>query len=124
MNILNYLDTKKLPPEEFDGNIEYKLHLSYDKTHKLQKFITQMQWRLSEGFGTCYYIIGVYDDGTIYGITKDEQKSMFKIINYSVSKCNATYEIINEIEIDDKYIMQIKVMNFIEDEKKEGFFTM
>jgi hypothetical protein len=58
-----------LPEENDYGFIEYKRTLLTYK-NKLSKLKTQIYWRLSQGLmfnsqNTCYYILGIEDDGTV-----------------------------------------------------------
>ena len=66
----------------------------------------QMNWRLEEGDGVCYYYIGVNDDGGIHNINVDDFNSSINIINKMVIKCNAT--ITNIKKIKNYYIVTIK----------------
>ena len=56
--------------EKITGNIEYKRHLCFHSHHKLIKYGTQLKYRVVEGNGKAFYLIGVDDDGSIYGIHK------------------------------------------------------
>lgn len=55
--------TTSLPPEVERGNIEYKLKLVDPTPVRFEHLVTQMKWRLQEGFGEAIYEIGVSDDG-------------------------------------------------------------
>jgi GTPase len=69
-NIFNFDD--KLDKELDYGNIEYKRELINLDEEKLNKRITQMKYRVYEGSGEAFYLIGVSDDGTVLGLNKDE----------------------------------------------------
>jgi GTPase len=58
-----------LNPEKEEGNIEYK-RLIGNNTNRFQSLASQMNWRLIEGQGTCYYYIGIEDNGTISKLNK------------------------------------------------------
>jgi len=48
-----------LPAEDDFGNVEYKLRLREPLPgHRFQQLVTQMQYRLSEGAGECFYYVG------------------------------------------------------------------
>ena len=49
--------------ENDEGNIEYKLIINKKKSYKL---LTQFFFRMREGNGKCFYIIGVNDNGFLY----------------------------------------------------------
>ena len=60
----------KLKPEVEWGNIEYKRFFKDMNKRKLFSLTAQMNWRLEEGDGICYYYIGVNDDGSIHNISE------------------------------------------------------
>lgn len=39
---------------------------------RIEHLVTQMKWRLQEGGGEAIYEIGVEDNGTLTGLTKEE----------------------------------------------------
>jgi len=78
----------KLSPENDDGNIEYKRHLYDLKGIKLEKLVSQMQFRMREGNGVCYYCLGVNDNGTIYNMTNLEKIETIENILMVITKLN------------------------------------
>lgn len=81
-----------LKPEQEEGNIEYKRLISNDN-NRLQSLASQMNWRLIEGNGLCYYYIGIEDDGTISKLNKKSLYTSLKnlkkitdIINSKIKK--------------------------------------
>ena len=73
------------PPENDEGNIEYKRHLCSQELRtpddnyniRFQQLVTQLKFRLNEGNGTAVYYIGVEDDGSIFKLTsKESSKSI------------------------------------------------
>jgi hypothetical protein len=92
INIFN----AELPIENDNGFIEYKRNLSSYK-NKIQKLKTQIYWRISEGLtynssNSCYYIIGIEDDGNIIKeITDDEIIDSLLIIKKCVNESNIKY---------------------------------
>lgn len=54
---------KAVPPEQSDGNVEYKRQLYQPTSSRLRSLATQMSYRLDEGSGTCTYFLGVEDNG-------------------------------------------------------------
>ena len=102
-------------PEQFYGNIEYKLYIS---SKKFDRILSQFLFRMREGNGKAIYIIGITDKGKLH--IKDIKliyksiKNFLNIIqNYATFKiklftCNTyiysiitlcNYEIIKKIEI-------------------------
>ena len=95
--------SKKIPnqPEEkYYGNREYKRFLIFnDKNEnnniKLNKRSTQLLFRLNEGDGKALYIIGLEDNGIVYGIQEniliksiENIIKMTKIINVNIKNIN------------------------------------
>ena len=59
----NHADVKvmsQLDPEEDDtGNVEYKFQILPTSKDRFDRLVTQLNWRLTEGGGTCVYELGV-----------------------------------------------------------------
>ena len=67
---------------EYDyGNVEYKLKLCDVNVQRIQELTSQMNFRLREGCGECYYEIGVEDNGHTLGISKQELEISLSVIN-------------------------------------------
>ena len=68
----------QLDPEEDDtGNVEYKFQILPTSKDRFDRLVTQLNWRLTEGGGTCVYELGGLDDGTLAGIPlEDMRKSL------------------------------------------------
>ena len=67
---------------EYDyGNVEYKLKLCDVNIQRIQELTSQMNFRLREGGGECYYEIGVEDNGNALGISKQELEMSLSVIN-------------------------------------------
>lgn len=96
----------ELQPEVEWGNKEYKRYFKDMNKRKLYSLTAQMNWRLDEGDGICYYYIGVNDDGSIHNITTEDFNRSLNIINKMVIDCNAKVSNVNNI--DNYYIVTIK----------------
>lgn len=109
--------------EDEYGNVEYKLLLREITEDRMEQLVSQMAYRLAEGFGECIYIIGIEDDGTFTGIpeetmaksienlaliAKRNNSSMTKISENVLDNGNKILEFYIREEIDSKYI-DIKV---------------
>lgn len=82
--------------EEIDyGNVEYKLKLNNISEKRMDKLATQMQFRLTEGNGECFYQIGVEDNGNPLGLSKDELEESIKVLYLITQKINAKMTILN-----------------------------
>ncbi|AHC51260.1 elongation factor 1-alpha [Sulfolobus acidocaldarius SUSAZ] len=95
----------KYPKESETGKIEYKLLIINDDETRLQSLATQMKYRLEEGGGEAFYIIGVGDNGEIIGIEKDQLDKSIVTIEKIASTINA--------KIVHKRIVEVKSRKFI-----------
>lgn len=59
-----------LPPEDDEGNVEYKIAVLGDAARR-ERLKTQMSWRLYAGKGDAVYYVGVMDDGRAVGVTAE-----------------------------------------------------
>ena len=75
------LEKKKYDIEYDYGNVEYKLKLCDVNLERIVQLTSQMNCRLGEGNGECYYIIGVEDNGNALGISKEELEISLSVIN-------------------------------------------
>ena len=57
-----------------------QLKLVNPSASRIEHLVTQMKWRLKEGGGEAIYEIGVEDNGTLTGLTKDELEGSLKTI--------------------------------------------
>ena len=85
------LECAMFQKEDDEGQVEYKFKLIDIRREKLERLITQMNFRLSEGNGTCYYILGVLDNGSPLGLPRDELIETLKVIylasHYNEAEC-------------------------------------
>ena len=114
--------SKKIPnqPEEkYYGNREYKRFILFnDKKEnkrkiKINKRSTQLLFRLSEGEGKALYIIGLEDDGIVYGIN---ETILIESINNIIEMCNIIKAEIKNINIYNGingYISSIRIIKIM-----------
>ena len=74
-------ENKKFHLEYDYGNVEYKLKLCDVNIKRIQELTSQMNFRLGEGGGKCYYEIGVEDNGNPLGISKQELEMSLSVID-------------------------------------------
>ncbi|HHF09829.1 MAG TPA: GTP-binding protein [Methanomicrobia archaeon] len=76
------MSIEKILTEGEKHNIEFKSYLSSEHLSKerKQRLASQMKFRLERGNGTAYYIIGVYDDGNICGLTEKKFLETLNVI--------------------------------------------
>ena len=86
------------------GPIEYKRELKNMIESKIKKYATQMKFRLIEGSGTAYYLIGVKDDGEIIGVTNIYHKLYCKLMNKICKQINSKITKVEFIGEDIQYM--------------------
>lgn len=93
LDSLYNIDTQCFPQENQDGYIEYKWRLDTKTNLGINKLVSQLLWRLSEGkeiIGNyeAYYIIGVLDNGKLGNLSKDDLTKSVEIFKKVVDKAN------------------------------------
>ena len=111
------------PPEDDEGNVEYKRHLCSseifcedDYSIRFHQLVTQLKFRADEGKGTAIYYIGINDDGSKYNLSSKEKVKSLQVLKKMVNFLK--YEIVKTF-IDDDYIKAViynkrKDINFSE----------
>lgn len=91
---------EQLPPEIEEGNIEYKLHLSNPTPDRFDHLVSQMKWRLAEGFGEAIYDIGVSDNGSLVGLNDTDLKDSLATLKRMAKELGADISVIREHIVD------------------------
>lgn len=92
------------------GFIEYKRTLVDCCDIKLQKYATQMRWRITQNSKQiATYFIGLDDDGTIIGLTIDDIRASVHNLIKIADIIGASIINIHMLEIDEKSILKVKV---------------
>jgi len=103
----------KYPKESDTGKIEYKLLISSKDENRLQSLATQMKYRLEEGGGEAFYIIGVSDNGEVLGLSKEQLDESVNILEKIANAVNAKVVHKRFVEIKKgKYIAELLVRVF------------
>ncbi|TPX70436.1 hypothetical protein SpCBS45565_g01818 [Spizellomyces sp. 'palustris'] len=89
----------RLPPEVEEGNVEYKLQLINPPPARLEHLITQLKWRLAEGYGEAMYEIGVSDKGTLVGLTQHDLDRSVATLRKMGEALRADVSIIRERDV-------------------------
>jgi len=98
---------EKLDPEVEYGNKEYKRFFNNLNKKKIFSLTAQMNWRLTEGGGVCFYYIGINDDGSIYSnLTHENYRYSIKIIKEMTEYCDAKICEVNNV--NNYFIVTIK----------------
>ncbi|MCY0859089.1 MAG: GTP-binding protein [Sulfolobaceae archaeon] len=103
----------KLPKEDDSGNREYKLLIPPNiNEQRLQELATQLKYRLEEGGGEAFYIIGVDNEGTVIGLPENELNESIKNIEKVCELVNAkiVYKRIAEVK-KDRYVAELLIRN-------------
>ncbi|KAK4686789.1 hypothetical protein P7C73_g3331, partial [Tremellales sp. Uapishka_1] len=80
-----------------EGHIEYKLKLIEPSQERFEKLTSQMMWRLKEGRNEAIYEIGLADDGTVIGLTRQEMDASLCTLENMAAELGATIIILQEI---------------------------
>jgi len=91
------------PAEIEDGNIEYKRNFINVNNSRLNHLTAQMNWRVNEGNGICYYYLGICDNGCLYeNFTQEEIDYSLDVLKMMAEGCNSYIDaiIINRININ------------------------
>ena len=103
------LEKKKYHIEYDYGNVEYKLKLCDVDLDRIVGLTTQMNNRLGEGNGECYYYIGVEDNGNALGISKEELEISLSVINTIAINLGCTTKIQKLIEGKEGLIAEMHI---------------
>lgn len=76
------LDWDDLPRENDAGCVEYKWRLGreHDSHRRVERFATQMRFRVAEGEGEAFYLLGVCDSGASQGLTSKEHAETASVL--------------------------------------------
>ncbi|OAV89246.1 hypothetical protein PTTG_01859 [Puccinia triticina 1-1 BBBD Race 1] len=99
----------KLPdwPDELEpeldelGHIEYKLKILSPTPNRFEKLKTQLKWRLLEGGGTALYELGVLDDGTLVGLSRNEMDESLANLARMARELDCELELLRVVEIPE-----------------------
>jgi len=120
---LEQMASSRIPPEEDDGNKEYKLRLTDDRPETMEHFASQMRYRLEEGFGEAIYTVGVTDSGGIIGLTDQEYNKTKEILDKVAQKMNYTLTQISCTTIEGSSPDPRKMYEFLIREKNPGKYV-
>jgi len=100
----------KINKENYYGNVEYKQELLDMDENKINKYATQLKFRIVEGKGKAIYLLGVQDDGTIIGVPNNKIEEYSDIMEAMSKEVDSSITDIVQIGIPDKVesIMLVK----------------
>lgn len=105
----------RYPPEKEEGKVEYKYKLVIEKAQKIERLISQMKYRLAEGGGEAFYILGVADNGEPLGLDEKELEKSLNILRKVASSIGASIQILRETRGRKGKIVEILVRRSRED---------
>tara|TARA_B100001027_G_C16002941_1_gene213458 strand:- start:9 stop:347 length:339 start_codon:yes stop_codon:yes gene_type:complete len=102
--------------EDYYGKIEYKRYFNEKDQERLDKYATQLNFRINEGHGEAIYLIGVNDDGSIYGLNDYELKRNINTLSNITKLLNLFISLIIWCNYKEKkfLICKVKSINFDE----------
>ena len=80
--------------ENDEGNIEYKCIFNIKSKDRLDRYITQLNYRINEGQGEAIYLIGVSDLGQVIGLSDEIIEFNIDIITYMSKKLKSSISLI------------------------------
>jgi elongation factor 1-alpha len=98
--------------EDDYGPIEYKRQLTSMTNTKINKYATQMKFRLIEGNGEAIYMIGVKDNGDIIGVENKNYLLYCKLMSKIAREINSRIILIELIGSEIKYMKFTIKSNF------------
>jgi GTPase len=98
-----------IEPEKESGNIEYKRVLKNLSKNRYEELLSQLKWRVNEGNGIAYYLIGVEDDGKIFDLSNDEIKESINNLKKLSFDSNCKIDKVLKIKINKQKYFKIKI---------------
>jgi len=95
--------------ESDEGNIEYKLLLDKLTEEKAERLAAQMLYRLNEGHGEAFYIVGLSDDGQPIGLSDQELSNSLNNLKIIAQKAGANIQIIRTVMGEKGAIAEVYV---------------
>lgn len=114
MDSLFDITNNKFYPENPEGNIEYKWRIDTKNSLGHTKLLTQLLWRINEGYelngiNEAEYLIGVYDNGKLGELSVDTLIKSINILKKIITEVNLII-ISEEIKnINNSYVYYAKI---------------
>ena len=107
-------EKKKYDIEYDNGCVEYKLKLCDVDLERIKHLSSQLNFRLGEGNGECYYVIGVEDNGNDLGISQEELEISLSVINTMAINLGCTTKVTKTIRGKEGLIAEMYIKRFEE----------
>jgi hypothetical protein len=99
--------------EDNQGCIEYKRFIKFHNDRRYNSLLSQLKYRLLEGNGVCYYIIGVEDNGEIINITNEDYEESIKNLKLMCSQNKCKILSITKIYKNNLYYYKVHIVDNI-----------
>jgi hypothetical protein len=99
--------------EDNQGCIEYKRLIKFHSDRRYNSLLSQLKYRLLEGNGVCYYIIGVEDNGEIINITDEDYDISIKNLKLMCSQNRCDILSITKMYKDNLYYYKVHIVDNI-----------
>jgi len=99
--------------EDNQGCIEYKRFIKFHNDRRYNSLLSQLKYRLLEGNGVCYYIIGVEDNGDIINIIDEDYKESVKNLTLMCSQNRCKILSITKIYKNNLYYYKVHIVDNI-----------
>tara|TARA_Y100000589_G_scaffold324000_2_gene359434 strand:+ start:2476 stop:2862 length:387 start_codon:yes stop_codon:yes gene_type:complete len=111
--------------ENEEDNYEYKRNITNLNNRKVENYATQMNYRLMNGKGKMFYIVGIDDNGEIYGLYILDIVNSIKYLHKVSKRIGAQIENINCIYVNimKKYILLVEIKSNNEKYHNPEFIT-
>ena len=110
------INLKKYPPEEDEGKTEYKLKIIRADYDKINRLASQLKYRLAEGGGEAFYVLGVTDEGLPEGLSEEELGETLEALHKACNLINAKVIKVREREGRRGRVVELLIRASREDE--------
>ena len=93
--VIENVPAPRLPAEVEKGNMEYKLQLLNKTNARMKHLVTQLQWRILEGYNEAIYQIGVTDNGDPVGLTRNDLNGSLMTLHQMASQIQSTAKVLH-----------------------------
>ncbi|MFX1513753.1 MAG: GTP-binding protein, partial [Promethearchaeota archaeon] len=95
--------------ERSNGNREYKERLIALTSERLENLASQMKFRLYEGQGEAFFLLGVSDEGQFKGLSPDEMKKSLVNLSAIAEEINAKVRILRIRDGIDGHVAEVLI---------------
>lgn len=81
---------------------------------RIARLITQLNYRLNEGGGEAFYELGISDDGLPVGLTEEEERRTFEVMDRIVKSLGARYMVVRREKASRGYVYELLIRKTID----------